>query len=1089
MTDKAIYRYLLSTDGINQLKRSLGSLDPAFVRMDPRSNRDMLRFLYALSAQIRFYDLNNEPKGDWRAFLEMLTSNDDVLEEGQLDRLLQTRQDWPPHLALLMSFLHVFHYAQHDLNLLPARRLNFYYQDVLRLQRRPAIVDQVHVVFEPSKNAPATILKKGMLLKAGTTAAGLPRNYALDSDYVVSQARISKLMSSFADADSSGRRMLFKANDATQVRSSETSWRPFGTEQLRNSEGRQLMAAAAPGCAIASPNLFLAEGERTVTLTFQLKSSQPVPPAGLNLKNALDISMTGETGWLSPDEVLQAQLLDQPTGEIDPKEFSSELVISVVYHEAAPSITAYQEEVHQATIRSRLPVWRMTVKPTAFLLDVLGRFTVSEVQIVVEAKGLRDLVLQNDQSLQSPDAPILPFGGSPRIGSNFYIGSKEAFSKSITSLSVNLEWQDPPLNLATHYAGYDNPNIQSDEFLSDLYVLGGKKWLKVTPTKQTLFNNNTQTIKTIPIGPALLAPFISYSRYERQPELLSFASFSHGLQQGFVRIELTGPTRMDVGNLPADAPFEAFGHKSFPTIYAQHAIQIGQGATDVVLPQPPYTPTLSSVSIDYTASDTFKASSPNHIDQFFVLDVFGSAESDQTPTAMLIPQHPQQAALYIGLENASPPQLLSLLFQFEEGSAPGLLPLQSEEIAWHYLSGSTWRRIATTDILEDKTKGFQQPGLVRLVLGANATQEHWLMPAGLHWVRASVLSNAAGAASVQDLFSQAARASLQIPEGLETDFDDHLATPLPANTVTALVNKVAAIKKVRQPYPSGGGRPSESDPGYHRRVHERLRHRDRATLGWDYERLVLEAFPEIFKVKCLPHTDAENALSPGDIKLVIVPDWRKRSTGNPLRPRANTAFLRTVEEFVEGVHTSTFSNVLVSNPVYEALLVDSRVRFKSGFDPGFHSALLEEELKRFLSPWAFEEGKDIVFGGKVHASEILAFIEGRDYVEHVTDFALYHQHKGDPGGGIGEMQIGVDFVIGLTPDPTVGPPGIGKTIGDDFVIGVPVDTAAATQPDAILVSGNSHRIGVLSAEGEVCEGVQNIGIGQMVIGLDFIIVT
>ena len=206
-------------------------------------------------------------------------------------------------------------------------------------------------------------------------------------------------------------------------------------------------------------------------------------------------------------------------------------------------------------------------------------------------------------------------------------------------------------------------------------------------------------------------------------------------------------------------------------------------------------------------------------------------------------------------------------------------------------------------------------------------------------------------------------------------------------------------------------------------------------------------------------------------------------------PKANGAFLRTLEEFIEETHSSAFSDVVVTNPVYETLLVDSKVIFMPGFDPGYHSVVLEDEIKKFLSPWAYEEGEDIVFDGKISASEILAFIEGREYVDHVTGFELYHRHKGKAAGGIGDMQIDIDFIVGITPDPSIGPDGVGKTIGVDFIVGIPVETAASTRPDAILVSNDHHRIGVLSSDGKICEGVQEIGIGEMIIGLDFVIVT
>lgn len=1088
-TDKNIYEYLLATDGVNQLERSALSLDPALVKIDGRSKHDILRFLHALGTQVKFFDLNNQATGSWQPFLQALTAGGNVPDEAQLNRLLLSRSDWSPHIALLIAFMQVYAHAQNDLNKLPGNRLNFYYEDVLRLQRRSAIADQVHVLVELAKNVQPVLLKKGTLLKAGKTAGGMPLDYALDSDHVFNHAAIAGLMSSFADQNLAGQRIIFKTADATLMRENGTSWRPFGAPQLQKFGTLPPMDTADIGFAVASPNFFLAEGQRVVNLSMQLKSREELPDA-LTLTNLLDVKMTGAEGWISPDSVQSITLTPIAPLIPDPKEFEATLAVSILFNESSPAITAYNETVHLARLSTGWPACTIRLKPDVFLLETLGQYSVTEVTVSVDVKGVKDLVLQNDQSVQAPGAPVLPFTSLPRIDGNFYIGSAEAFSKSITSFAVTLQWQDPPESFNEYYAGYDNANINNEKFKTDLYLLAGRKWTKLNNLEELLFDNaNPPAPHILSIPAPVIAQHVPGTTYKRQPKLAPPVAFDHFAQQGFIKLVLISPTRADLGNLPADAPFEAFGHKSYPTIYSRHAIEKALGEADVILPQQPYTPTLTAVTLDYSASDTFSPDNPNYTDQLFQLDVFGAAEAVKGNDLGLIPKHDPEAALYVGLENAVAPQLLSLLFQLEEGSTPGAELLRAEEVTWSYLAGDLWKPISKADVLEDKTDGFQVSGLVRLVIGDDATVNHTLMPENRLWVRASVLSKANGAGGVQALHTQAARASLQIPEGLEKEYDGHLATLLPANAITSLTKKLVGVKKIQQPYASFGGRASESDQAYHRRVHERLRHRGRAVSAWDYERLILEAFPGIFKVKCLPHTNEENLLSPGDVKAVIVPDWKKRATGNPLRPKANGAFLRSVETFVETAHATPFSNVHVTNPEYETLLVDSKVKFKEGFDPGYHSILLEDELKRFLSPWAYEEGQDIAFDGKIPASEILAFIEGRDYVEHVTDFELYHRHKGIAGGGIGEMQIGVDFVIGVTPDPTIGGAGIGKMIGEDFVIGVPVETATATRPDAILVSNEYHRIGVLTENGTVCEGTQVIGIGQMVIGLDFIIIT
>ena len=71
------------------------------------------------------------------------------------------------------------------------------------------------------------------------------------------------------------------------------------------------------------------------------------------------------------------------------------------------------------------------------------------------------------------------------------------------------------------------------------------------------------------------------------------------------------------------------------------------------------------------------------------------------------------------------------------------------------------------------------------------------------------------------------------------------AKVLPAGTISKLDQPDAAVKKIIQPFSTFGGRAAERSETFYTRVSERLRHKDRAIAMWDYERLVLEAFPQI----------------------------------------------------------------------------------------------------------------------------------------------------------------------------------------------------------------------------------------------------
>ena len=51
---------------------------------------------------------------------------------------------------------------------------------------------------------------------------------------------------------------------------------------------------------------------------------------------------------------------------------------------------------------------------------------------------------------------------------------------------------------------------------------------------------------------------------------------------------------------------------------------------------------------------------------------------------------------------------------------------------------------------------------------------------------------------------------------------------------------------------------------------------------------------------------------------------------------------------------------------------------------------LSLDIEQFLCPWAFEDGSDIEFGGKISKSVVLNFIEERHYVDYVICFKMNH---------------------------------------------------------------------------------------------------
>lgn len=1099
------YGNLLRFDGTNQSQRILPALEPDYILPDERSLADLLEYAHRLAAEIRFYNLTGQPTGDWRPFLDSFVdgSTGKILNSSALEIALQTRRDWPPHVALFLVFLQLFKYLQSDLNELPQKHLRHYYENELNLLRRAAVADEVHVLFELARNAIPTLLSPQTLLDAGKDSQGRPLYYATQTELVVNAAKVSDIRRLVGETDRRGFRQFFVREGIAEQEGE--SWYTFGRKQLDLDASQQFMREAEMGFAIASPLLLLAEGERQLTLTAELRPGKMgYPPAqGLNLAFAVDL--TSEKGWFQPDRVT-ASLIDPPPA--NGTDLPLVLQIRLTLNEAAPAIVAFDPVLHGGAPVSLYPVLRCRLNNASGHYETLDGLTVERINLSVRVTGVKKLVVQTQQGLLTPDQPMPLFGNQPRLGSTFYIGSAEVFSKRLTELALRLQWQNLPDSLLNHYRAYfdhiDNTlaDIFNTLFTASVDLLYERNWYRLLPN-QLLFDPANPTLSNMTASASAFESALINASYTSNPELRELDSYKVDTKNGFIRLILQRPTRADT-----NTAFEAFGHQMFATRYARQAIALSRWNGIGIAPQlpnEPWTPTLASLSLDYSAVSSFVPGTRSSQETFFNLEPFGYATATSLVPARLVPKLERETTrqtedefafgaalstfvlgvLYLGIEGLKPPANLSLLFQIDQGTATATPALERAATQWSYLSGNLWHTLPSAAVLSDSTYGFQQPGSVVLSIPKDATIDHTLMPKGLVWLRALIRQDPASAARTLALHSQAVLARVMSDVNSLQDHATHIQSGLPAGTIKRLKQRNAAIKSVSQPYASFGGRTSETDADFFRRCSERLRHRNRAITIWDFERLVLEAFPEVFKVKCLPHSDASGKAKAGEIALVIIPDVRKTESINPLEPRSSAVLIGRIQDYVNQGLSTLFSTVHVIHPVYERIRVDARVAFQADLDAGYYAGILNEELRRFLSPWAYEEGQDIVFGARIYKSEILAFMEGRSYVDYITDFQLYHSYDGPKSGGIGQMTIGVDFII----RPDLRPAILQMQIGNDLVVGRGVEVADATRPHAILVSHTEHRIIPTDASQHRCYGVDQLGIGYMTVGLDFKVYT
>lgn len=911
-------------------------------------------------------------KGTIELFLKSAAS----LTQKANDALESSFQFYPkhaPHYALYLTFIKLFKFAQTHLNDYTGNHLNFYYKDVLQLKNAPAKPDSVHLVIELAKQTESHLLAKDTVFKAGKDVDGKEMFYAATNDVVLNKGQVKTISSVFKQKQTIGgvdHLKLFAAPVANsgdgkggELTSADKSWKPFGDPKKND--------LARTGFSLAHSILFMKEGARTITVTFECNDVSDLTPDASEIKNWFLVRTTGAKDWVDLS-ITNSQVLS----------YEKKLVLTIDVPNDKPAIVPYNEKIHAAGYSTALPVIEFTVNTASFGHDphlVMDILQVKKIHLAVNVTGLKDVAIQNELSVLDSAKPFDIFGPQPHIGSSFIIGSKEIFLKNkdaSVNATMHIEWDKVDQLI------YDSAHLNYNYNTNQYYFVSKKVRIKYlhngvwtdtnSNANQIIFAHIHQITDGIEYHVQLKEPItLHLPQFSNTFDFAKNETYNTGSATGFMKIEFEGP---------AD-----FGHSDFVKRFTKASLD------KTTLPDQPYTPSVKSLTIDYTAEADLHFASTNASDDkghFYQLLPFGHAEKHGSSVTLLA-NFAYEGRIYIGLEQFKPDQSIQILFQLSEGSANPLKDRQN--IGWAYLSkNNTWVNFDDKSV-SDSTNDLTQSGIIKFGFPHDATDINSTFPEKLFWIRGAVLNDTDAICNIIQLHAQAIKA----------EYTDHLKNGnyykniLPESTISKLVISDPAIKKTQQPYSSFGGRVIESDADFHVRVSERLRHKNRGITMWDYEHLVLQNFPEVYKVKCINHTkitlsgsvESDNEMSPGHVVVVPVPDLRNKNAIDPLMPMTSIGMLTNITEFLKK-HISPFVRLQVKNARFEEIQLDFRVKFNND-DGAFYHDVLRDEIVEYLSPWAFESGADLAFGGSVYKSVLLNFVEERPYVDFVTCFKMY----------------------------------------------------------------------------------------------------
>jgi hypothetical protein len=696
-------------------------------------------------------------------------------------------------------------------------------------------------------------------------------------------------------------------------------------------------------------------------------------------KESFHIDLTTEDGWLAVQDYYL-----QPLAQREGASKTGFKISFVLGQEAVP-VTAYKTEVHGGQLQTELPVMQCRINPLSNFCpySVSRDLVIDALRIDVDVSDIKNLLVYNQHGQLDPSKPFQPFGPQPGSNAYFVFGNYELARKPLQEMKISLDWAELPRAVGgfeERYRGY-HTTFSNHSFQAAFSALVDGRWMPEDAAQKPRFSLFETIAETNRVA-AHKEVEINNLEYARPIEVgITETAYRYDLKsrKGFYRVSLV-------------APETAFGHVEHgplltEVLTANAKLKISKPKP---LPNPPYTPMLNGISLAYKASTTIYPSrataAPDELSsKIFHLHPFG-VETVYPPAldapCHLLPQYTHEGNLFIGLSGTKLSGPLSLLFHLSKDQAQAV-NADHQAFDWFYLRSNRWVKFQKNQILSDSTHGFLAPGIVTLNIPMDITNDSSILPGDYYWLRVSVSHDASAFPSCYSVQPHAIKVSRKRQDSAQHAGYDHALEP---NWTTTLA--LPGISSIKQAYAAFGGRDGESDTHLRVRVSERLRHKNRASMPWDYERLILEEFPEIGKVKCFNSiSSTEDKYKPGHVLIVVVPD-RQQSSNSCAHEMISAPKLDQIKDYVKK-RCSPFAEIEVRNPQYEQVQVRCTVKLADTASEGIYLKRLNQEISDYICPWE-PVGYKARFGWSIRQQDIESHIFGLDYVESVTNFSMLH---------------------------------------------------------------------------------------------------
>ncbi|MEO0007671.1 MAG: hypothetical protein RJA20_1867 [Bacteroidota bacterium] len=1007
---------------------------------------------------------------------------------GWFGESLENNNRHAPHIGMLLTFFRLMEYAREQMNELPRKHLLHYYEEILHQTPHPAVPDRAVVCLQLAGNTVEFLLREHSEFSASSNVSGKTASYLSVDSLMLNHMEVSSFRTVFLSknrelvTNSSFRIVtgIYSAPVANSgdgfggaFRIDDRSWPIFGEEQLGKDESSRNMSDAETGFIIASPVLLLKEGKRDITVTYRfsekslglllfllddMASNLALTRSQVAVKifsDAFRLDITGENGWFP--------LKRWSLSDADQWELQGGFSFLIGLMEDDPTIGRNNPAIHGFPDDTGWPLLKTTLHPDSgtYLYTFSRILEVLSVQIEVNVTGLKSLTFYNQTGLLDGSLPFQPFGPTPAKNAYLMIGSAELFTKRLTALTFQLNWNNlPDLDggFQEYFREY-NTGLGNDSFEVKMSALSNRSFNPKDAPSQPSFRLFESDGASGKLSDSTTIGIRDLQSLQLDPDyrLSNLVEYSNDTRSGYFRLML-------------EKPATGFGHTDYYRLFSAAMINqkqpgflsrvfgIGK-ARPPVLPREPFVPVLNSVRVDYSAKTRLNlvASKSGENDReanekIYTLHPFGYQEifsAGRSLTGYLFPDFEHDAYLFLGLKEVLPGRPVSMFLDIIERRLSQ--NYQNLELEWSYLRRNNWEAFPGGLIQSDTTQNFSTSGIVRFIIPSDIEKGNTIMPGEYYWVRVA----ARGDLSIAGRLYAPGFNAIEVQWKDDAD-DNHFDNLGRQPRIAGLAKGIPEIQRVRQVTEYYGGYEREDMQDFLIRVSERLRHKGRGINSWDIERLLMQAFPFLRRVKCFTRMEYPE-LSPGMIRIVVFPEIREGET----EPLVAFHQIKKMESYLSA-RISPFLRPEIINPVYDKLKVSCSLTLKKEFDSdrGKYLQQLHRDILGFLCPWLVRDASDayIQFGGTISRNDMLSFIRERNYVSKVTRFSLVR---------------------------------ISGNAEDGFSI---QDTALDTQNDGILKSGSpwsvfspvaQHDIQIMDNESYIA--AEPSAIEGMRLGTDFVI--